>query len=260
MTSVPKISPDVPRKVAWTGSYLAVAALLPSMFAFLMLFLTPVMVGEMIKYKRLRESGISSSAEIVSLREHRNRGGTTTFCANLRFSSEGHEYRAEANAPHWMAAGETVPITFDLRRPDWVVINASGNSSIRALYNRTLIPLLIFDFGLPVLGILWILSIRVTFGRQRSLLKWGSLASGEILREKEYLTKYGLKSRLTYRFSVSGKGDFTGTRAIAPTQSDSREDHRALRAALADTPTVIYDPRNPKRNALYPVDWVKLKE
>jgi len=223
-------------------------------------FPDPIAIGQVITYERLIERGVPGMAQVIDLREQKQKNGSKILFASLRFSSEGHEYREETFSPFPLVTGDKIAIIFDPQRPDRVIIDGADKRRTKERYGRERGAFLIFFAGFLAFGLLCTLLARLTVGRERALLRWGSLAPAEICGEREYFIKGRRVVELTYRFSIPEKGDLIGTRTAVPTKDDSTNDGRALRSALVDQPTVVYDPGHPKRNRLYPLSWAKLKE
>ncbi len=91
------------------------------------------------------------------------------------------------------------------------------------------------------------------YGRDRRLLRYGTATAATITGKRTIWTGQRETTTLAYEFTgATGERGFGECKGL-PTQSWPGTTHYLSSATL--NPTVVYDPRDPRRNLLYPSQW-----
>ena len=125
------------------------------------------------------------------------------------------------------------------------------------VYKRPLIGL---SRPVNIIGMLWCLFVIFmpammlrSYARDKYLLRWGTVVPAKIIGEREYRGPHNAKfSAVTYSFTDRDGNTVEGTRKAVARQADIRPGFAEIRARIFANPTVLYDPRNSRRNTLYP--------
>lgn len=185
--------------------------------------------------RELRAAGIEGQAVVT--RHFRSGDKNEQRRINYEFQYEGHTYRNTANTPAkiWstLIVGSIIPVRFVPGRPE---LNHPAD------WQRDDLPAWVAGLvalGLTIPGLLLLYMIR----RQRELLAEGRPAPAVVTGHRS--VKGG--KRVKYEFALLGGGIGKGG------GGNSRKP-----PAVGSTITVIYDRDNPKRNAPYPFEMVRV--
>jgi len=89
------------------------------------------------------------------------------------------------------------------------------------------------------------------YRREKHVLQWGKGAPARIIGEYEIETRTGRVAKVTYSFEDDNGLTRENTKSL-PVSADPRPGFDDQRARYLNNPTAVFDPRNSKRNVLFP--------
>jgi hypothetical protein len=96
-----------------------------------------------------------------------------------------------------------------------------------------------------------------SYRREEYVLQWGKAAPAKIIAEHQVKTRSGLIAKVSYSFEDDH--GVTRRKTISlPVSNDPRPGFAEERARYLNNPTAVFDPRNSKRNVLFPGTLLQL--
>jgi hypothetical protein len=89
------------------------------------------------------------------------------------------------------------------------------------------------------------------------VLQWGKAAPAKIIGEHEIDTRSGRVAKVRYSFEDENGITRENTRSL-PVSDDPRPGFKEERERYLNNPTAVFDPRNSKRNVLFPGTQLQL--
>jgi hypothetical protein len=236
-TPPPELSGPTPRRLKWTigGTLSLVLSFLIVFFGFGLVFNAYDAANQ---DHRLKDEGKEMDAIVT--RTWQESIKTIHYKVAYEFSAGGHTVRGESEIPRrkWQAltAGSHLPVKYVPSEP---AINRAA-----VAYERLVpywVPLVAFVCWIGMVA-LAVFPIR----KERRLLKYGQQAAGVITNNPTgRRPKYGYVVK--YEFQLPG-----GSTVIGKTQRDGW-------FHSGQTVCVIYDPKRPRRNGLYPLRLSRIR-
>ena len=250
-----------PRKVKMTWSF-RFLIFFPSVMYLLVFGTADIQAYRQAQtHEILKQHGISRRATITSAEPCKN-----SICVNYRYDAPdpggGNVREFEGSGRLFglgrVDIGSEVNILFDPVQPSRSALNPNNEIHQKNTFTDfdiwmkiSLVTLLVLV--LPVAAFYWWCYTRV-----RYLLCHGQIAVETIVDQKDYKTKSGTYTHVTYRFTDLAGNTIEGSRRGIPALLGQTPKLREQRARYLDNPTVVYDPAKSSRNVLYPLDSVKL--
>ena len=258
-----EIGLKTPRAVEMTArAKLHLAFALGLMLIFLLVFV-PVAVVEIQKREALNHRGASIYAEVVALVVQ---SGKTGPIYRVEYEYEPKEMgRILGPRPRGvdflpipafpdLHVGQFILIRYDPGNPEYSSVEGGFHErrEVGAPYHVYVAAAL---FGAAALAFL---AFHLDAWREeRKLLIWGQLTPAVILRERDYLSRFGRRARVTFQFTDAEGRVVQGVATGLPSRGDrSARAIEARRLRLA-APMVLYDPRNSGRHLLCPPEMVQ---
>jgi hypothetical protein len=234
-----ELTTSTPREVKLTGSGIAVSILAVVFFAGAVasaLFLSRESARQAAESLALRDSGIVVPGTVT--RHFRSGGKDAERRITYEFPYDGRQFRSTVKTPKSVWAKLDVGSPINIR-----VVPGRPERNHPADWNRSDIPAWVPPLVAALLvgvGMLFIFLVR----RQIRLLTEGRATPGVVTGHRR--TQHG-QQMLKYEFPLveGGVGKGSGGRSRKP-------------LAVGSTVTVVYDRDNPRRNALYPMDMVRV--
>ncbi|GGF02817.1 hypothetical protein GCM10011611_05390 [Aliidongia dinghuensis] len=268
---------ETPRPTAMTGTCLGLIVI-PIVLC--IVFATLAVIVGLPKYYRalgLKERGIEISGEVtggyITTAKQKGVREPVSTC-HLKYSFSPRElagaYQSSISSEALMSPGSCsvlhpgtiVPIIYDPLRPDRSVLNV-GDPVGRMQPSEVLRQVEAAEEIIVSFFTLLVLLVVIAYYRQKHLIKWGGAAEAAIVKEREYRTKNGRFATVTYQFLDETGNQVQGVRRHVPAKiADATQDFagsQEYRARIIEKPLVLYDPRNSRRNRLYPFALVRPK-
>jgi hypothetical protein len=131
-----------------------------------------------------------------------------------------------------------------------ILVSATANSheiSVLSMWPMVWIVCAIIGGPTLAIGVLFVFRYR----REKHVLQWGKAAPAKIIGEDEIETRSGRVAKVRYSFEDDNGVTRENTRSL-PVSDDPRPGFTEERARYLNNPTAVFDPRNSKRNVLYP--------
>lgn len=193
------------------------------------------------EYREILDEGHDIEARVVRL--WRKKGENKRTMAEYAFDFEGRTYRKETRVPpalwNTLRVDDPVRVTF-----------LPSNPEVSHLFGRPREPISKWIAAVVgALGFAFAAWIAVALSRSKELLAQGRVAPGVVTRVKESRTQHGAVVRsVEYEFAALGGGIVKGKTASEKKRLDT-----------GSVVCVIYDPDNPARKALYPMQLAKIE-
>jgi hypothetical protein len=252
------LAKPAPRKVRMSGGYLGLfVGFATSLGLLLLLCLILIAVSANNVAVLARRGGVITGT-VTSFQRLASKQGEL-YRVGYRFEppelthafvkSESGDFEVGASGAQAFRVGESVSLIYDPLKPDRAMLPAELKARIRN-GNGPLVWLSLGFLGLPIL--IWGMLLVVFYQRQKRLLRWGKCAPAKIVDERHYETRGGPIAKVTYAFKDDKGATVTGKFDGLPVHNDPlgiSDDRRARHLA---NPIAVYDPRNSRRNTLYP--------
>jgi Protein of unknown function (DUF3592) len=234
----PELCGSTPRQLKWTSR-----GVLNLVLSFVIVFFGFGLVFGVYEAAnqdhRLKQEGKETDAIVT--RTWRESMKTIHYKVAYEFSAGGQTVRGESEIPHRkgqaLTVGSHMPVKYVPSEP---AINRAA-----VAYERLVpywVPLVAFVFWIGMIA-LAVFPIR----KERRLMKFGQLAAGVITNNpRGRLPKYGYVVK--YEFQLPD-----GSTVIGKTQRDAW-------FHSGQTVCVIYDPKRPRRNGIYPLRLSRIRQ
>ena len=230
----------------------------------LALFIVFLSCNSVVHFKA---AGVSTVAVITSTKAlPAPRGGGYIYSAGYIFvpqtnTSLSRSYvgysSLSASAFSTLAVGGTVLVTYDPHSPSYSKMNTELDVRWADPYSSFF---LLMEVIVPVLGFLTAATLlrgRKHYLLERSLVRWGSVASAVITAERKVSGGKVHRTRVTYEFRDQDGNLVIGQRSDLPSKKEREAGYNPAYAAVMDNPTVLYNPYDSSRNLLYPPGLVR---
>jgi hypothetical protein len=232
----PELARALPREVrmSGTGLFIGIFAVLLIVAAFpLFLFMREEATRQTARNQMLRERGVEATGEIVKLWHE---GRSSTPWVAYAFTANGIRMHGEASVPkslwdHIRVAG-MIPIRY---------LPADPSINHPAAWEADIAPLWV-SFVLPAMLLLCAGVFLANHRKQSTLLAAGLPAPAVIARC--YRVKNGWAANFRFR---------TQDGAVVAGRCTIRR-----KVEIGTALCVLYDPQNPQRARVYPMDWYRL--
>ena len=239
----PELSGPTPRQLKWTSGGVANLVL-----AFLIVVLGFGIVGAIYgaadQDHRLKQEGQETDAIVRG--KWTVSGRSTGYKVAYEFSAGGQTLRGESQIPHsrWqgLSAGSHIPVKYVPSEP---TINRASAAFEQVALLPYWVPLAAFLFWI------WMVYLAVSqIRKEKRLLKYGQAAAGIITNTPKRVfrgpPRYGYV--IQYEFQLPDGPSIKGK-----TQRDAW--YQAGRPVC-----VLYDPRHPRRNSIYPLRLCRVRQ
>lgn len=217
---------------------------------------------DILKYRRLAEAGVEGWAALSEVRHSTTRHGNPIHYLSYTYTIDGRSYAGEDQLLYEDGADllphRQLPILYDPAFPNRSVVERGP--TIESRYKKSLLlPGLLGGTTLvPLLVAFFVISAR--YFKERRLLKWGLAVRATITGEERCgSSRDGESITLHFQFVDATGTTYRGERKGVPPFEKADALQRALRQRLLTDPVVLYHPKHPELNALYPLDWVELR-
>jgi hypothetical protein len=212
----------------------------------------------------LAKRGTTITGNVLSHRAEKGKNNSFSYFIDYRFQPpelsgqsvifEGDE--VQVSAPQYYAAGDGGPITviYDPERPSRSMLLASFNARQKqSAWALAWIGSAVIGGPTIVIGALYGFYYR----REKRVLQWGKAAPAKIIGEHEVATRSGRVAKVSYSFEDDHGVTRRNTRSL-PVSGDPRPGFVEERERYLINPTAVFDPRNSKRNVLFPGTLLQL--
>ena len=247
-----------------------VVALFPALLLVMLAIIIPLFYQTSARMAALQSTGVTAEGVITGLQAQAGRG-KPTYLAHYDFRPmesrdvAGQVQQAEspvtASDFSTLRVGSPVTVRFQPLRPDISELQVTSQTIwARPWENFRFTSIMIVGmFGL--VSFLWLLLVGRIWRREHRLMAWGTAAQAWIIAENEVRGRSGTTLTVTYEFEDQSGHKTQGKRSGLPTQDKLVVSRwAALDDAVRSNPMVLYDPKRPSRNMLYPSLFVALKE
>ena len=234
-----ELTGPVPREVRLSGRGIGLAVMAGVMILAgiaTSIYLQRISLRESAEQKLLEDQGQNADGRVVRLWQ--TGGKNNRDMVTYQFEAEGRTYRNSTSAPPriWNRLSEGMPLAIR-----YLPLSPTRNHPQDWVDTPTPLWLsLLFGALLAGAAVILVFSIR----RQMGLLREGRPAPGVVTRHS-----YAGKGQRAFHYDFAPLGGSVTSGKSPPT--------RRL-APVGATVCVIYDPENPRRNAPYPMEMVKV--
>jgi len=263
MAYPPQLPSATPRAVESSLFHLVVLITLSVVCAFVWLIVSWIIVPDIIQQKNLRDRGVEETAEVTGLHLENHKGSIhhhVTYAFHVKDGFYTGESVVSEKDYLKLNIGSKIDIVYDPTKLETSQQNIENYTQSGQGYKKYISIFLAISAIIAGAYVAVMLHMLRSRQFEMRLLMWGAQTTAKITRETQYETRQGKRSKITYEFSVPGHGTFIGTRDDIPTEDSPHSFEAALRKALIESPIALYQPDDPRKNALYPLTEVSLRQ
>jgi hypothetical protein len=257
------LNQPLPRRTQATYLVRLPATILAAVFVGLVLVATLPIYSRFHRLETLKHEGISTDGEITDLTQEHGRNDSISYRVDYRFfaapssggSQTAHQAKeyVDVDTYRWLFIGRTVAVVYAPLDAEQSALNI-GN--VIRTTNNYVGALKVYAIMFAICAGLYVVMIPFTLGpylREKKLLRWGKIAPAEIVEDYEERSGRMPLSRVTYRFR-----DGTGNTVQGIRDGLAQKQYRtaAVSIDMLENPTVLYDPKDSRKNLLYPPKYV----
>jgi len=258
------LAQPMPRKVSMNGCFGGFFILFAMMAGMIVSLILVISGASAHKTFVLKQRGQEIMGNVVSERAVKEKNNTYSYFIDYRFEPpelshqavnfEGDEVKVRASLYYAAGIGDPIAVIYDPERPSRSMLLASFD----AMQEHSAWPLAWIGctmIGGPtiVIGVLYGFYYR----REKHILQWGKAAPAKIIGEHEIATRSGRVAKVSYSFEDDHGVTRRNTRSL-PVSGDPRPGFVEERERYLNNPTAVFDPRNSKRNVLFPGTLLQL--
>jgi hypothetical protein len=255
---------STPRKVTTNGCFGSFFVLYGVMTTVIVFLILVIAAASAHKTSVLKHRGHEIIGHVVSEHVVEGKNNSHSYFIDYRFEPpelthqavnfEGDEVQVRASQYYGAETGDPIAVIYDPERPERSMLLASFNAEkLHGPWPLALIACAIIGGSALILGGLYVFYYR----REKRVLQWGKAAQAKIIGEYEVETRSGRIAKVTYSFEDANGVTRKNKRSL-PVSRDPRPGCAEERARFLMNPTAVYDPRNSKRNVLYPGTLLQL--
>ena len=262
------LAQPLPRYVRIKTGPAILAASLPVTFLVIALLLTFLMFQISARMAALQTTGAIAEGVVESLHVRDGRGGTT-YLARYNFQPinthdaapplRHAESAITASDYNTLRIGSAVLVRFQPSHPEISALQVTLQTLWAHPWERFRSTSLMLFGIFGIFSLMYLLLIGRIWLKERHLILWGTAAPAQIIAEKEVRGRSGLTITVTYEFEDQQGHTIQSTLGGLPTQDKLTAPRwAAYDNAVRKNPTVLFDPKRPSRNMLYPPFFVTL--
>lgn len=258
------LSQPMPRKVSMNGCLGGLFILFAMMAGMIVSLILVIAAASSHKTSVLEQRGVEITGNVFSRHIVQGKNNDQTYFIDYRFEPpelsheavvfEGDEVQVRASLYYAAGIGDPITVIYDPERPDRSMLLATFNAEKgHSIWPAVWIACAVIGGPALVIGSLFVFRYR----REKHVLQWGKAAPAKIIGEYEVQTRYGRNAKVTYSFEDDNGVTRENTRSL-PISDDPRPGFNDERARYLNNPTAVFDPRNSKRNVLFPGTLLQL--
>ena len=258
------LAQPMPRKVSINGCLGGFFILFAMMAGMILSLILIIAVASSHKMSVLEQRGVEITGNVFSRHIVEGKNNSHAYFVEYRFEPpelshqavifEGDEVQVSAALYYAVRVSGPIDVIYDPERPARSMLLASFNlAKAHSAWPMVWIASAIIGGPTLVIGGLYGFYYR----REKHVLQWGKAAPANIIGEYQIKTRSGLIAKVTYSFEDDH--GVTRKKTISlPVSSDPRPGFAEERARYLNNPTAVFDPRDSKRNVLFPGSLLQL--
>jgi hypothetical protein len=260
-----ELGTTLPRRAKMAMGYIIGFTIILGLSIPVMILLFAVYFSQFENIKHLQERGVKITGEVIDKRITPVKHGKV-YHIDYQFNVQGDSNHDQSGSGMvsdviygLIKIGYRVPVVYDPMRPDRSVLNIDNSldhidsfDTFRALF------ILVFIVTIPAaiaMILLWF-----SYRKEKRLVEWGTVASAEVLGEREVRSRNGRVSTLTYQFRDHSGNLIQSERKYVPTKDATDTYSTEERRCIFENLTVLYDPYDSASNILYPPSSVEVRQ